>query len=210
MSTFGIALAQSPLVAILRGVRPEEVAEIASVLVGAGFSMVEVPLNSPDPLRSISILAERFAETVLIGAGTVIETEDVARVAGAGGRMIVSPNVNPAVIGEARRLDLVSLPGVFTPTEAFRALAAGANGLKLFPAEALPPSAVTALAAVLPKNVPLLPVGGIGAANMAGYLKAGSAGFGIGSSLFKPGKPLEDIARDAEALVRACKRASLD
>lgn len=210
MPSLAAALDQCPLVAILRGVRPDEVADVAAVLIDAGFATIEVPLNSPDALNSISVLAERFGEATLIGAGTVIEAEDVARVAGAGGRMIISPNADAAVIGEAKRLDLLSLPGVCTPTEAFRALSAGADALKLFPAEALPPPVVKALMAVLPKDVLLLPVGGIGAANMADYLRAGSAGFGIGSSLYKPGKPLADIARDAAAIVKACAIARTD
>lgn len=200
-------LKQCPLVAILRGVRPDEVAEVAAVLIDAGFTMIEVPLNSPDPLSSISVLAEHFGETTLIGAGTVVDAEDVGRVAAAGGRMIISPNADPAVIGEAKRQDLLSLPGVCTPTEAFSALSAGAGALKLFPAEALPPSVAKALRAVLPNHVPLLPVGGIGADNMADYLRAGAVGFGIGSSLYKPGKPLANIGHDAEAIVKACAAA---
>lgn len=207
MPSLAAALDQCPLIAILRGIRSDEVAEVAAVLVGAGFTMIEVPLNSPDPLSSISVLAERFGEATLIGAGTVIEAADVGRVAEAGGRMIISPNADSAVIGEAKRRDLLSIPGVATATEAFGALSAGADALKLFPAEALPPSVVKALTAVLPQDVPLLPVGGIGAANMADYLRAGAAGFGIGSSLYKPGKALADIARDAEAIVEACNSA---
>ena len=203
MPSLADALARCPLIAILRGVRPEEAAEVAGVLVEAGFVLIEVPLNSPDPLRSIAILAERFGATTLIGAGTVLETDAVARVAGAGGRLIVSPNADPAVIAETKRQGLISLPGVATPSEAFRTLAAGADALKLFPAEAIPPAAVKALTAVLPKDVPLFPVGGIGPGNMAGYREAGSAGFGIGSSLYTPGKPLADIARDAEAIIGA-------
>lgn len=205
--TLATALAQCPLVAIPRGVRPDEVADVARVLVDTGFVMIEVPLNSPDPFRSIAVLAEHFGETALVGAGTVVDVNDVARVAEAGGHLIISPNADPAVIGEARRRDLLSLPGVCTPTEAFGALSAGAHALKLFPAELLPPPVVKALTAVLPKGVPLLPVGGIGAGNMADYLGAGCSGFGIGSSLYKPGKPLADVARDAAAFVEACNNA---
>jgi len=204
------ALARCPLVAILRGVAPNEVAEVATVLVDAGFAVVEVPLNSPDPLRSISTLNERFGEAVLVGAGTVIATDDVSRVAGAGGRLVVSPNTDPLVIEETKRLGMVSIPGACTPTEAFRALAAGADALKLFPAEALSPAAVKALASVLPGQIPLLAVGGIGAANMAEYLRAGAAGFGIGSSLYKPGKPLAQIARDAKSIVDAYASCPVD
>jgi len=197
------ALETCPLVAILRGVRPDEVADVGSVLVEAGFTLIEVPLNSPDPLASIAVLAERYGDRTLIGAGTVVEVEDVVRVAEAGGRMIISPNADPAIIAETKRLGLWSLPGVSTPTEAFRALGAGADALKLFPAEAMPPPVVKAMTAVLPKGIPLLPVGGIGVDNMAEYLSAGAVGFGIGSSLYKPGKPLDDIANDAAAFVRA-------
>lgn len=203
MTSLSKALEQCPLVAILRGVQPDEVIKVASVLLDAGITIIEVPLNSPDPLRSITHLAGRFGDSALIGAGTVLAVQDVLHVAEAGGQIIISPNANAEVIAESKRHNLYSLPGVCTPTEAFAAIEAGADALKLFPAEAVPPNIVTAWMAVLPKDVPLLPVGGIDAANMGVYLAAGCSGFGIGSSLYKPGKSLQDVARDAKAIVRA-------
>jgi len=197
------ALDACPLVAILRGVQPKEVVQVADVLLDAGFTLIEVPLNSPDPLHSIANMAKHFGDKALIGAGTVIDVQDVKRVAEAGGRMIISPNANVEVIVEAKRQGMWSLPGVSTPTEAFAALQAGADVLKLFPAEAMPPNVIKALTAVLPKGVLLLPVGGIDANNMSSYLQAGCSGFGIGSSLYKPGKSLEEIARSAKAVITA-------
>jgi len=203
MSTFNDALNQCPLVAILRGIEPSEVAEVGAVLVGAGFTLIEVPLNSPDPLRSISILAGEFGDQAMIGAGTVLTTDQVAGVELAGGQMIISPNADPDVVSETKRRGLISIPGIATPTEAFRVLAAGADALKLFPAEALAPSVLKAMRAVLPDEVPVLPVGGIGANNMDGYLAAGAFGFGLGSSLYRPGKSIAAIARDAEDIIAA-------
>jgi 2-dehydro-3-deoxyphosphogalactonate aldolase len=197
------ALARLPLVAILRGVTPEEALDVGAVLIAAGFSVIEVPLNSPEPCRSIALLAERYGDDALIGAGTVLQVSDVRSVADAGGRLIVSPSMDPDVIAESKRLGLVSVPGILTPSEAFRAISSGADGLKLFPAEAAPPAVLKSLKAVLPGDVPVLPVGGIGTDNMAAYLKAGAAGFGIGSSLYKPGKGLKDLERDAAELVAA-------
>jgi len=203
MPTLTEAMAQCPLVAILRGITPDEAADVGTALVDAGLTLIEVPLNSPDPLASISILDEQCGGRGLVGAGTVLSTDQVADVAEAGGRMIVSPNTDTDVIAETKRRGLISIPGMATPSEAFRALAAGADALKLFPAEGLPPAVLKAMRAVLPADVPVLPVGGIGAANMADYMAAGAAGFGLGSSLYKPGKALADIARDAAAVVAA-------
>ncbi len=202
------ALAQCPLIAILRGVEPEEVIEVGSVLLEAGYSIIEVPLNSPAPLESIALLAERFGEDALIGAGTVVTVADVGRVADAGGRLIVAPNCDAEVIAEAKRMGLVSVPGVATPTEAIAALAAGADALKLFPAEILSSAAVKALKSVLPTHLPLIVVGGIHAGNMGEYLDAGASGFGIGSSLYTPDKPLAEIARGAEALVKSIRTST--
>jgi 2-dehydro-3-deoxyphosphogalactonate aldolase len=199
MMTFDEAFAQCPLVAILRGVRPEEVEAIGAALIGAGFTLIEVPLNSPDPFESISRLAGRFGGQATIGAGTVLDIAAVERLADAGGRMVVSPNTNEAVIRASVAAGMASLPGYFTPSEAFAALAAGANALKLFPAEGASPAVLKAQRAVLPKHVPVLAVGGISPINMAPWLAAGAAGFGLGSALYKPGASAEQVgvaARD--------------
>ena len=196
-----------PLVAILRALEPERAVAVGEVLADAGFDIIEVPLNSPDPLVSIAALVEALGGRALIGAGTVLAEAEVDALAAIGAGLVVSPNCNPAVIRRARAQGMVSLPGCFTPTEMFAALEAGASGLKLFPAEAASPAVIKAVRAVLPPQVPLFAVGGISAANMGDYLAAGAAGFGIGGSLFKPGKPLAEIAADARAIVAAFKAA---
>jgi 2-dehydro-3-deoxyphosphogalactonate aldolase len=196
-----------PLIAILRGIRPDECEAVAEALVEAGFTIIEVPLNSPDPLASIAALVEALGPRALVGAGTVLAEAEVDALAAIGAGLVVSPNGNPAVIRRTAALGMVSLPGVFTPTEMFAAIEAGASGLKLFPAEAASPAVIKAVRAVLPPQVPLFAVGGISAANMGDYLAAGAAGFGIGGSLFKPGKPLAEIAADAHAIVAAFKAA---
>ena len=195
------AMSQCPLVAILRGITPAESEAVGAALVETGFRIIEVPLNSPEPFQSIRILAQRFGDRALIGAGTVLSPVAVQEVADAGGKLIVMPHSNREVISSAKELGLACLPGVATPTEAFAALAAGADALKLFPAEIISPAAVKAMRAVLPETVRLLPVGGIGAHNLAAYLDAGAAGFGIGSTLYKPGKAADQVRRDAQALI---------
>ncbi len=197
-----LALDTLPLVAILRGLRPRQAPEIGAALVEAGFQLIEVPLNSPRPLQSIEAIAAQFPQA-LVGAGTVLTVKDVADVAAAGGQLIVAPNFDPAVVKEAVRLGLVCLPGVLTATEAFGALAAGAAGLKLFPAEMIPPAAVKALRAVIAADVALLPVGGISTQNMAPYRAAGASGFGIGSALFKPGLAADEVAANARDFAAA-------
>jgi 2-dehydro-3-deoxyphosphogalactonate aldolase len=199
---FLAAMAALPLVAILRGLRPEEAAGVGAALAGAGFRIIEVPLNSPRPLQSIEALAAQFPQA-LVGAGTVLTVKDVAEVHAAGGQLIVSPNFNPAVVKEAVRLGLACLPGVLSASEAFAALEAGACGLKLFPAEMVPPAAVKALRAVIAAEVALLPVGGIGTHNMAHYRAAGASGFGIGSALYRPGVAAEEVGRMARAFADA-------
>ncbi|RYY88924.1 MAG: 2-dehydro-3-deoxy-6-phosphogalactonate aldolase, partial [Comamonadaceae bacterium] len=196
------------LVAILRGLTPAEAHAIGDAIVAPGFRLLEVPLNSPDPLESIALLRARFPQA-LVGAGTVLDAQQVRAVHAAGGQLIVSPNFNVEVVAEAARLGLVALPGVMTPTEAFAALAAGATGLKLFPAELASPAVVKALLAVLPKGTPLLPVGGISPANMAGWHTAGAAGFGIGSALYTPGKPAATVRDDALAFINAWTRITI-
>ena len=197
-----LALDALPLVAILRGLRPRQAADVGSALVGAGFRIIEVPLNSPRPLKSIEALAGQFPQA-LVGAGTVLSVKDVAEVHAAGGQLIVSPNFNPAVVKEAVRLGMVCLPGVLSATEAFAALDAGAAGLKLFPAEMIPPAAVKALRAVIAADIALLPVGGITTQSMADYRAAGATGFGIGSALFKPGLDAAHVGSNARDFAAA-------
>lgn len=204
---FAAALQRCPVIAILRGITPDEVADVGAALVDAGIAIIEVPLNSPEPLRSIGRFAERWGVECLIGAGTVMTPAEVTAVAGAGGRLIVMPHGDAAVIRAAKAAGLACVPGAATPTEGFAALAAGADALKLFPAEAIPPAVVGAWRAVFPAELPLIPVGGIGAGNMAQYWLAGAAGFGVGSSLYKPGRPAADIARNARKLVEAAEAA---
>lgn len=201
------AMRACPLVAILRGITPAEAEAIGAALVAAGFRIIEVPLNSPEPLASIATLARRFGGEALIGAGTVMSAADVDGVRTAGGRLIVMPHADVGVIRAAKAAGLACVPGVATPTEAFAALGAGADALKIFPAEAVPPAVVKAWRAVLPGHVRLLPVGGIGLENMAAYVAAGAAGFGIGSALYKPGKSAADVGRDARALMAASAAA---
>jgi 2-dehydro-3-deoxyphosphogalactonate aldolase len=192
-----------PLIAILRGVRPEEAVGIGAVLIEAGFVAIEVPLNSPEPLASIEHLAGAFGAQALIGAGTVLGPAAVEQVAAAGGRLIVMPHGDPAIIRAAKAQGLLCVPGVATPTEAFAALAAGADALKLFPAEALTPKVVKAWRAVLPPDVWLLPVGGIAPESMAPWLAAGAQGFGLGSALYRVGMSAAEVARSAQAFALA-------
>jgi 2-dehydro-3-deoxyphosphogalactonate aldolase len=196
------AMAQLPLIAILRGLTPAEAPAIGQALVASGFAIVEVPLNSPDPLESIATLVAQFPQA-LIGAGTVLNAQQVNDVHAAGGRLIVSPNFNPAVVVQALSLNMVVLPGVATPTEAFAALDAGAHGLKLFPAEMISPATVKAMRAVLPPNAALMPVGGITPDNMAGYRAAGASGFGLGSALYAPGRSVDQVHAAAQKFVQA-------
>lgn len=201
--TLAEAMAELPLVAILRGITPEEAEPVGAALLQAGFRIIEVPLNSPNPFRSIEILARGFGKSALIGSGTVMSPEAARRTVEAGGKLVVMPHSDAEVIRATKSAGAWCLPGVATPTEGFAALAAGADGLKLFPGEALPPKIVKAWKAVFPPNVPLLPVGGITPESMAGYVSAGAAGFGIGSALYKPGVTAEEIGRRAESFVKA-------
>jgi 2-dehydro-3-deoxyphosphogalactonate aldolase len=200
---FDTAFAQCPLVAILRGVRPEECEAIGEALYEGGIRIIEVPLNSPDPLASIERLSRKLGDDVLVGAGTVLRTEQVREVAQAGGRIIVSPSVNSDVIRASVAAGLFSCPGYFTPSEAFAALDAGAHALKLFPAEGAPPAVVKAQRAVLPRDVRLIMVGGVGPDNMTPWLEAGANGFGLGSALYKPGQTSDQTRAKARAFVAA-------
>lgn len=197
MRSFEDALAACPLIAILRGVQPDDCLAIGQALADAGFTIIEVPLNSPEPYESIGLLARALGDRALIGAGTVTRPRQVDEVAQAGGRLIVMPHANVQVVVEAKALTLTALPGFATPTEAFAALDAGADGLKLFPAEAYPPRVLKSLRAVLPKEVPILPVGSITVENMGEYWAAGANGFGLGSALYKPGATPEEVGKTA-------------
>jgi 2-dehydro-3-deoxyphosphogalactonate aldolase len=199
-------LARVPLVAILRGVTPEEVAGIAQVLVESAITAIEVPLNSPRPFESIGVLASAFGHRALVGAGTVRTADDVERTAAAGGRLIVMPHGDPQVITAAKGQGLFALPGVATATEAFAAIDSGADALKLFPAEGHPPPVLRALRAVIPKDVWILPVGGITPDTMAPYWRAGASGFGLGSALYRPGDPPASVGRSARAFVEPIRR----
>ncbi len=199
-------LSDCPLVAILRGVTPDEAVPVAATLLDAGFCIIEVPLNSPQPFESIEKISAEFGDSALIGAGTVTTPEEVEQVHKAGGKLIFSPNCNLDVIKKTKQLDMVSMPGCCTPSEAFVALQGGADAIKFFPADIVTPSAVKAIRAVLPP-IPLLAVGGINNSNMLDYLQAGINGFGIGSSLYKANKPLADIQLSAEQIIDAFKIA---
>jgi 2-dehydro-3-deoxyphosphogalactonate aldolase len=203
VAAFNEAFTRCPLVAILRGVKPDEVEDIGEALVSAGFTLIEVPMNSPDPLESIARLAKRFEGRAQIGAGTVLTEAQVAAVEGAGGTMIISPHANLKVIAASAARGLVSLPGIFTMSEAFAALDAGATALKLFPAEAANPAVLKAMRAVLPKEAKVLPVGGIAPDTMGPWWDAGASGFGLGSALYKAGSSAGQVGANARAFVAA-------
>lgn len=204
---FDQAAAQCGIIAILRGVSPAEVLDVTAALFEAGIRIVEVPLNSPEPFTSIEILAKKYENTMVVGAGTVLSVQDVQMLKNHGGQISVSPDCNTDVIARASALGLEPLPGVFTPTEAFAAIRAGAKNLKLFPAECASPATIKAWKAVLPKHVQVHAVGGVTPDNMAQWLSAGAGGFGIGSSLYKPGATLATVSDSAQKLVAAWKRA---
>ena len=205
---FTTAFARCPLVAILRGVRPDEVEPIGDALVEAGFTLIEVPMNSPDQLGSIGRLARRLEGKALVGAGTVLTPDQVDAVQQAGGQLIISPNSNLSVIARSAEAGLISMPGYFTPTEAFAAVQAGASALKLFPAEAATPTVLKAQRAVLPKELPVLAVGGINPGNMGPWVAAGADGFGLGSALYKPGGTAAQVREAAQAFIQGWKAAT--
>lgn len=191
------------LIAILRGIKPNEAESITAALVDSGITWIEVPLNSPNALKSIEVMANRFGDQVNIGAGTVVKLADVSQVKRAGGSFVVSPNCNEAIIRETKALEMQSYPGVLTPTECFSALDWGADGLKLFPASALGYSGVSAVRAVLPDTIELFAVGGVASDNLQHWSDAGIDGFGIGGSLYKPGSTAEEVSQRAQELVSA-------
>ena len=201
-------LTELPIVAILRGVTPSRILGVAEAIFGAGIRAIEVPLNSPEPLKSIELLAREFGDRCLTGAGTVLTVADVDKVAAAGGKLLVTPNTNPAVIARGVEKGMTVMPGFYTPSEAFAALAAGAKYLKLFPAAAAGTDHLKAMLAVLPKGQPVYAVGGVGAGNMKEWIWAGAVGFGLGSELFKIDFSDEDIATRARQMVAALKAAS--
>jgi 2-dehydro-3-deoxyphosphogalactonate aldolase len=196
-------LARCPLIAILRGVKPDEVLAIGEALERQGIAIIEVPLNSPQPMESIARLAREFGERLLIGAGTVMTSAHVAEIARAGSRLVVTPHASAVVMRAAKETGMLAVPGFFTPTEAFAMLAEGADALKLFPAEGASPAALRALRAVLPGGTAVLPVGGIDASNMAAWRAAGAAGFGIGSAIYRVGDSPAIVGAKAHALVAA-------
>ncbi|HZH09691.1 MAG TPA: 2-dehydro-3-deoxy-6-phosphogalactonate aldolase [Microvirga sp.] len=198
-------LTDLPLVAILRGLRPDAAEAVGFALVEAGFRIIEVPLNSPEPFRSIETLAKTMPADVLVGAGTVLDPQQVDGIRDVGGKLIVMPHADGDVIRRAKEHHMICAPGVATPTEAFAALKAGADAIKIFPAEAIPPAVVKAWRAVLPKDTIVLPVGGIKPDNMKPYVEAGANGFGLGSALFTPGMSVEEIGRNARAFASAWK-----
>jgi 2-dehydro-3-deoxyphosphogalactonate aldolase len=196
-----------PLIAILRGVTPAEVSDIAAALTDAGITQIEVPLNSPDPLASISRLARDFGDDALVGAGTVLTVEEVTSVAEAGGKLIVSPNCDPGVITATKARDMQSWPGVFTPTEAFAALKAGADGLKLFPGSMAGPGGLSAMRAILPAGTQVYAVGGAGPENFGEWITASADGFGLGTALYRPGLTAKEIGARARDIVAAYRAA---
>ena len=199
-------LKECPLIAILRGVQPDECVDIGRALVDVGIKAVEVPLNSPLPLISIAKLKAEFGNDVCVGAGTVMTAAEVSAISRAGAQFAVSPNSNSMVIRRTKLVGMVSIPGVATPSEAFAALADGANALKMFPGEGLPPEVVKAWRAVLPETIPLIPVGGVSTQNIAAYVRAGASGFGVGSAIYRAGDSAQQVALAAQEIIRALKR----
>ncbi|MFA9438808.1 2-dehydro-3-deoxy-6-phosphogalactonate aldolase [Uliginosibacterium sp. sgz301328] len=200
---FEAAMRQLPLVAILRGLAPQQALPVSRALYDAGFRLIEVPLNSPQPFDSIALIRKQLPADALVGAGTVLRVDDIARLRDVGGQLVVMPHSNGDIIRATKAAGLVSLPGVVSPAEAFAALEAGADALKFFPAELVTPAVLRAMRAVLPRHVPLLPVGGITPQGMAPFVAAGAHGFGLGSALYAPHMSADDVARNAAAFVEA-------
>ncbi|WP_420406339.1 2-dehydro-3-deoxy-6-phosphogalactonate aldolase [Nisaea sp.] len=210
MITIEEALGEAPVIAILRGLEPEHAETVGAALFAAGIRVIEVPLNSPRPLQSIALLVKALGDRAVIGAGTVLSAQAVRDVDRAGGRLVVSPNTDERVIAESKSLGLISMPGFFTPTEAFQALEAGSDYLKLFPGDAVQPKVVGALRAVLPPEAGIVVTGGVGLGNIAAFFAAGASAVAVGSSIFKPGKPVARIEADAADLLAAWKTGKTD
>jgi 2-dehydro-3-deoxyphosphogalactonate aldolase len=208
MITWNDVLSELPLVAILRGLTPDEAVAVGEELVAAGFRCLEVPMNSPLPLDSIRRLRDALGDRAIVGAGTVLSPAVVEQVAGAGGQIVISPNTNPAVIAATKAAGLISFPAFFTASEAFAAIDAGADALKLFPAETAGPATLKAMKAVLPKTTPVFPVGGVEPGNVAAWRAAGADGFGLGSALYKPGRTAAEVGVQARAFVAAWRASS--
>ncbi|OGO94459.1 MAG: 2-dehydro-3-deoxy-6-phosphogalactonate aldolase [Coxiella sp. RIFCSPHIGHO2_12_FULL_42_15] len=198
-------LKRLPLIAVLRGIPVQDAETIGSILIDTGFLCLEIPFNSPDPLKSIATLVKKFSNRALIGAGTILNVQDVKKVADVGGRLIITPHTNVEIIQEAKRLQLLCIPGFSTPTEAFTAIAAGADALKLFPAEANPPAVLKSLMAVLPPGHPIFPVGSITPEKMLDYYHAGAAGFCLGGALYRPNDSAEKVLKAAQQFVAVAK-----
>lgn len=207
VSDFRKAFEKVPLIGILRGVKAEQAEEIATAAVEGGFRVIEIPLNSPEPFVSIGRIAHGLAGRAVIGAGTVLSAAEVESVAAAGGQIVVSPNIDQQVVAKTKALGLVSAPGIMTPSEAFAGIAAGADLLKLFPGELLPLNVISAFAAVLPRQIPLVLVGGVSVESMSAFAGSPISGFGIGSGLYKPGMAAAEVRERAQALVAASRRA---
>ena len=208
MANFLSFLKESPLIAILRGITPAEVIEISETLVEKNFKIIEIPLNSPDPIESIELPVSYFRDEVIIGAGTVTDLASIKLIAEAGARLAVMPNGSIKIVKAAKASGMITIPGVYTPTEAFAMIESGADALKLFPAEGAPPMVLKAMKAVLPTAIPILPVGGITPDKMAEYQKAGANGFGLGSALYKPGMTVDEVAQNADAFNEGLKRST--
>jgi 2-dehydro-3-deoxyphosphogalactonate aldolase len=204
--TFHQYRTECPIIAILRGITPDEIVAIGDALTSAGVKIIEIPLNSPDPLESIRRLSQALGDRALVGAGTVLNIDDVANVKDAGGQLVVSPNTDTSVIAATLAASMISIPGYFTPTEAFVAIHAGAHAIKLFPAEAARPAVLKAQRAVLPKHVPMLIVGGVTADEVSDWLSAGADGFGLGGALYRPGHSAAEVRQNAAHFVDALRQ----
>ncbi|MCG8492203.1 MAG: 2-dehydro-3-deoxy-6-phosphogalactonate aldolase [Sneathiellales bacterium] len=207
MNTIFEKIGEMPLVAILRGISPDEVDAVSDILVEKGFTFLEVPLNSPEWQESLKRLSRRHGDTIVLGAGTVLDADDVAKVRDAGGRAIISPNLNEAVVRKTKELGLLAVPGCYTPSECFNALSYGADILKIFPADTLGIPFIKGISAVLPQGTKICPTGGLDTDNIAEFLNAGVFAMGLGSALYKPGKQLSEIDQDAERFIAALRRA---
>jgi 2-dehydro-3-deoxyphosphogalactonate aldolase len=202
---FELAFQRCPLVGILRGIRPSEAIDVTETLVSVGFKIIEVPLNSPEALKSIEKIVSKFGDSCVIGAGTVVSEKQVTDLHNAGAALVVSPHADPELVEKTLEYDMYPIPGIATPTEAFRMIKSGATTLKIFPSELIKPKQLSSLVQVLPKNIRILPVGGINHENISDYLKAGAHGFGLGASLYQPGLEISTVRKNAVTLIKALR-----